>query len=159
MMHNIRNTMCRLSDLTREQANSLVAAMQASVNFDFGKYECVIGVTLYGTAGNWRAANDPKIISYTEMMQLLKGKDMNKQTAQEQMAVMQIEMDKLKAIINKPEAKTGRVMKQADLERNTLYYTALRTLISPVCASDEHTINSRRIVTGTVFHDKETADK
>jgi hypothetical protein len=84
---------------------------------------------------------------------------MNKQTAQEQMAVMQIEMDKLKAIIDKPEVKTGRVMKDADLERNTLYYTALHTLISPVCASDEHSIDSRRIVTGTAFHDKETADK
>jgi hypothetical protein len=157
--NNIKNTMCRLSDLTQQQIDILVEDMPCGA-FDFGSLEDVIGVTRQGSWGTWvfRIIN-PTIVTYTEMMQLLKGKDMNKQTAQEQMAVMQIEMDKLKAIIDKPEAKTGRVMKQADLERNTLYYTALRTLISPVCASDEHTINSRRIVTGTVFHDKETADK
>jgi hypothetical protein len=72
---DITNTMCRLADLTRDQANNLVATIPDSDNFDFGNYECFIGFTVYGTAGTWRNANDPKIISYTEMMQLL-GKTM-----------------------------------------------------------------------------------
>jgi hypothetical protein len=157
MMNNIKNTMCRISDLTQEQIDSLRETMPMGY-FDFYRSENGIGVSPKGNWGTWDMLDNPTIVTYTEMMQLL-GKDMNKQTAQEQMAVMQKEMDKLKAIIDKPEAKTGRVMSVCDLERNTLYYTALHTLVSPACASDEHSIDSRRIVTGTAFHDKETADK
>jgi predicted phage tail protein len=157
MMNDIKNTMCRLRDLTQEQIDSLREEMPSG-QFDFRANEPYIGVTKGGCWGTWAGAHHPTIVTYTEMMQLL-GKDMNKQTAQEQIAVMQIEMDKLKAIINKPEVKTGRVMNEEDLERNTLYYTALHTLVSPVCASDAHSVDSRRIATGTTFHDKETADK
>jgi hypothetical protein len=156
MMNNITNTMCRLSDLTREQANSLVAAMPDSVNFDFGNYECFIGFTIYGTAGTWRNANDPKIISYTEMMQLL-GKDMNKQTAQEQIAVMQIEMDKLKAIINKPEAKTGRVMSVSDLQVDISYWAGGHEARRVKFKGDS--VDKGLIESGVAFHDKETAEK
>tara|TARA_R110000851_G_C12790090_1_gene536285 strand:+ start:60 stop:524 length:465 start_codon:yes stop_codon:yes gene_type:complete len=64
--------MCKLSDLTRKQANNLAAAMPESDNFDFGNHECFIGFTVYGTAGTWRDGSDPKIVTYAEMMQLLK---------------------------------------------------------------------------------------
>jgi hypothetical protein len=157
MMNNITNTMCRLSDLTQEQIDSLVAAMPDSHDFDFGNYECFIGFTLYGKAGTWRDENDPKIISYTEMMQLLKGKDMNKQTAQEQMAVMQIEMDKLKAIINKPEVKTGRVLAVGELWHNDRYYVCTGN-VSLLSFSND-LLDSRFIEAGIAFHDEETAKR
>jgi hypothetical protein len=114
VMNNIKNTMCRLSDLTQEQRDSLVKAMPDSDLCDFSTGAPLIGVTRCGTWGTWEGFERPTIVTYTEMMQLLGVKDMNKQTAQEQMAVMQVEMDKLKAIIDKqeakPEVKTGRVM-------------------------------------------------
>jgi hypothetical protein len=134
MMNNITNTMCRLSDLSQWEIDSLVDAMPDSDFFDFIGEESYIGVRPTGSWGTWEGSNNPKIISYTEMMQLL-GKDMNKQTAQEQMAVMQIEMDKLKAIINKPEAKTGRVL----------------------CVDDFY--DKTRIEVGLAFHDEQSAER
>jgi hypothetical protein len=112
MMNNIKNTMCRLSDLTQEQIDSLQREMPFGA-FDFRDSERCIGISKAGCCGTWTGAYFPTIVTYAEMMQLL-GKDMNKQTAQEQIAVMQIEMDKLKAIIDKPEVKTGRVMSVCD---------------------------------------------
>ena len=155
-MNNIKNTMCRLSKLTQEQINSLVAAMPDSDSFDFGNYECFIGFTLCGTAGTWRNANGPKIVTYTEMMQLL-GKDMNKQTAQEQIAVMQIEMDKLKAIIDKPEVKTGRVLSADDLRMGATYWVGYYSVSSSIFMADNSDIS--RIEAGFTFHDKESAER
>jgi hypothetical protein len=156
-MNNIKNTMCRLADLTRGQANTLVAAMPDSHDFDFGNYECFIGFTLYGTAGTWRNANDPKIISYTEMMQLLGATDMNKKTAQEQLSAMQVEMDKLKVIINTLEVKTGRVMRVEDLEMGVNYWSVADRTSTSFYMRDK--IDIRRIETGSAFYDKETAEK
>ena len=148
--------MCRLSDLTKEQVDSLVGAMPDSDFFDFYGNETHIGVTTSGSWGTWLGLL-PSIKTYAGMMQLLKGKDMNKQTAQEQMAVMQIEMDKLKAIIDKPEVKTGRVMSADDLERGDLYWcvygdTQLRTFT-------ECPVDFRRIDAGLVFHDDTSAER
>jgi hypothetical protein len=154
MMNNIKNTMCRLRDLTQEQIDSLVDAMPDSDFFDFIGEESYIGVRPTGSWGTWEGSNNPKIISYTEMMQLLKGKDMNKQTAQEQMAVMQIEMDKLKAIINKPEAKTGRVMLTGELSHNDKYY--IFTGVGDVSFSHDK-LDRKFIEAGIAFHDKESA--
>ena len=155
-MNDIKNTMCRLSDLTKEQVDSLVGAMPDSDFFDFYGNETHIGVTTSGSWGTWLGLL-PSIKTYAGMMQLLKGKDMNKQTAQEQMAVMQIEMDKLKAIIDKPEVKTGRVMSADDLERGDLYWcvygdTQLRTFT-------ECPVDFRRIDAGLVFHDDTSAER
>jgi hypothetical protein len=156
MMYNITNTMCRLSDLTREQANNLVAEMPSG-QFDFGDNEPYIGVTASGNWGTWAGGHKPTIILYSNMMQLLKGKDMNKQTAQEQMAVMQIEMDKLKAIIDKPEVKTGRVMSVEDLKVGVAYFFTARTICSNLFAGDE--VDAERVEAGMAFHDEETAKR
>ena len=90
-------------------------------------------------------------------MQLLGKKDMNKQTAQEQMAVMQIEMDKLKAIIDKPEVKTGRVMSPDDLGYRVSYWCAYGDSRMRTFKSDM--VDIRRIEAGLAFHDEETAEK
>jgi hypothetical protein len=161
-MNNIKNTMCRLSDLTQQQIDILVEDMPDSYQFDFGSLEDVIGVTRTGSWGTWVSGIiNPTIVTYTEMMQLLKGKDMNKQTAQEQMAVMQIEMDKLKAIIDKqeakPEVKTGRVISKADLEYGA-YYWFLRVEVANT-RMDNDTVDKKRIDMGNAFHDKESAEK
>jgi hypothetical protein len=155
-MNNIRNTMCRISDLTQEQIDSLVYAMPDTHYFSLCDFEGHIG--FYGlNAGTWAIESRMKIITYTEMMQLLKGKDMNKQTAQEQMAVMQIEMDKLKAIIDKPEAKTGRVMSVSDLQLDTFFWSAWDTPRGITFRGDN--TDKRLVEAGIAFHDKETAEK
>ena len=83
---------------------------------------------------------------------------MNKQTAQEQMTVLQAEMDKLKSIIDKPEAKTGRVLSVDDLELNKDYWF----VGSSVCrraTMDKYEMDRVRIEMGNAFHDKETAEQ
>jgi hypothetical protein len=156
MMNNITNTMCRLSDLTQEQIDRLVDVMPRG-HFDFYKSEKGIGATSQGNWGTWDMLSSPSIVTYKYMMQLL-GNNMNKQTAQEQMAVMQIEMDKLKAIINKPEAKTGRVLCMDDLKRATVYWTTSHAVFQHTssCASS---FDHQRVSAGTAFHDKETAER
>jgi hypothetical protein len=157
MMNNITNTMCRLSDLTREQANNLVAEMPSG-RFDFGSLENVIGAARSGNWGTWVGGiAHPTIVTYAEMMQLLKGKDMNKQTAQEQIAVMQIEMDKLKAIIDKPEVKAGRVMSVEDLKYGAQYFYTIGSVNTNTFRNDS--IDRGIITVGAAFHDKETAGK
>jgi hypothetical protein len=158
-MNNIKNTMCMLSDLTKEQIDSLVEAMPTSRAFEFLEEENFIGFDCRGVAGTWAGMRNANIKTYTEMMQLLKGKDMNKQTAQEQMAVMQIEMDKLKAIIDKPEVKIGRVMRVCDVEIHSVYYSVSHTLLTSVSSFGGHAVDTLRVDTGTAFHDKETAEK
>jgi hypothetical protein len=156
MMNDIKNTMCRLSTLTQEQIDNLLYIMPYG-QFDFRTNEPYIGVTKAGAWGTWVGAYDPTIVTYAEMMQLLKGKDMNKQTAQEQIAVMQIEMDKLKAIIDKPEVKTGRVMSVEDLKVGVAYFFTARTICSNLFAGDE--VDAERVEAGMAFHDEETAEK
>jgi hypothetical protein len=156
MMNNIKNTMCRLSDLTQEQIDSLLKVMPDG-KFCFSFVHPYIGVSREGKRwGTWERKTNPTIVTYTEMMQLL-GKDMNKQTAQEQMAVMQIEMDKLKAIIDRPEAKTGRVLNVDDLTRADVYFFTSHLVCSNHFVGDE--IDKVRINTGIAFHDKETAKR
>jgi hypothetical protein len=72
---NITNTMCRLADLTQGQIQRLVDAMPESSSFDFGD-DNFIGVTEAQSWGTWeKRFHTPKIVTYTEMMQLL-GKTM-----------------------------------------------------------------------------------
>jgi hypothetical protein len=158
-MNKIKNTMCRLRDLTQEQIDILVAAMPNSPFFE--AHRKIQGISKIGfsgpSAGFWHGVSSDTIVTYAGMMQLLKGKDMNKQTAQEQIAVMQIEMDKLKAIIDKPEAKTGRVLSKDDLDCGA-YYWFLR---AEVCNTimDNDMVDKKRIDMGSAFHDKETAER
>jgi hypothetical protein len=156
MMNNIRNTMCRLRDLTQEQIDNLLYIKPLG-QFDFRHKEPYIGVTEAGNWGTWAGVHNPTIVTYTEMMQLL-GKDMNKQTAQEQMAVMQIEMDKLKAIIDKPEAKTGRVMSPDDLKRDTVYWITLQAVFQDT-SSCVSSLDRQRVAAGIAFHDELSAEK
>jgi hypothetical protein len=121
----IKSTMCRLSDLTQEQIDRLVAVMPGAGCFDFNTFEGFIGFTSIGTSGTWKMADNSTIVTYTEMMQLL-GVDMKKETAQEQMKILQAEMDKMQAIIDKPTVKAGRVMHVDDL--GDFYYQ-----ISNIC--------------------------
>jgi hypothetical protein len=72
---NIKNTMCRLVDLTKVQIDNLVDAMPNSWFFDFAGDE-FIGVTPAKSWGTWDARDyKPTIVTYTEMMKLL-GKTM-----------------------------------------------------------------------------------
>ena len=77
---SIRNTMCRLSDLTKEQIDNLVDAIPDSNYFDFYGNEPYIGVTVEGNWGTWVGGHNPSIVTYTEMMQLLGKKDMKEFT-------------------------------------------------------------------------------
>ena len=73
---NIKNTMCRLSDLTQEQIDSLRAAMPEG-KYDFFAGEDAIGATPKGNWGTWEIAElNRTIVSYDEMMKLL-GKSMD----------------------------------------------------------------------------------
>jgi hypothetical protein len=81
----------------------------------------------------------------------------NKQTAQEQMKVLQGEMDKLKAIIATPEVKTGRVMSGDDLRLGSTYWCTH----GPIAPSSymQDSIDSRRIDAGLAFHDEQSAQR
>jgi hypothetical protein len=72
---NIKNTMCRLSNLTQEQIDNLVYAMPESDYFDFSINEPFIGFNANKNSGTFLQEANPKIVTYTEMMQLL-GKTM-----------------------------------------------------------------------------------
>jgi hypothetical protein len=160
MMNNIKNTMCRLADLTQEQIDSLVIAMPSSPFLStLRRREGFSKIGFSGTdAGFWNGrVGFDTILTYAEMMQLLKGNNMNKQTAQEQMAVMQIEMDKLKAIIDRPEAKTGRVMSGGELELNARYWYVWNSVKYSVMDSDR--TDKALIDTGSAFHDKQSAER
>ncbi len=76
---NIKNTMCRLSDLTKEQVDSLVEAMPASRAFEFLEEENFIGFNCNAVPGTWEYMGNADIVTYTEMMQLL-GKTMKEFT-------------------------------------------------------------------------------
>ena len=156
-MNNIKNTMCRLSDLTQEQIDSLVEAMPDSDCFDFYGDEPYVGVNVGGDWGTWTGGPAPSIVTYTEMMQLLGKKDMNKQTAQEQMTALQVEMDKLKAIINPPEVKTGRVLSLDDLELNAEYWFVCTGVNLTSMRNDS--FDKASIENGIAFHDKESAEQ
>jgi hypothetical protein len=71
---DIKNTMCRLSDLTQEQVDSLVKAMTESGLCNFSTGAPLIRVTKEGT---WVGYDGPTIVTYTEMMHLLTGKSMS----------------------------------------------------------------------------------
>jgi hypothetical protein len=76
---DIKNAICRLSELTSEQIDSLRNAMPKG-QYDFFPAENMIGATPSGAWGTWVvAAKNQNIISYTEMMQLL-GKTMKEFT-------------------------------------------------------------------------------
>jgi hypothetical protein len=155
-MNNIKGTFCMLEDLTQEQLDNLIDAMPSG-QYNFFMGENAIGASGRGNWGTWDiVALNRTIVTYTEMMQLL-GKDMNKQTAQEQMAVMQVEMDKLKAIINKPEVKTGRVMSGGDLKYMAPYWVTTYNIFSSTFFGDKSDLS--RIDAGMAFHDKESAEK
>jgi hypothetical protein len=76
---DIINTMCRISDLTKEQCHSLVESIPKSNYFDWGSREGLIGFDTDGDSGTWVGFNNTKIVTYTEMMQLL-GKTMKEFT-------------------------------------------------------------------------------
>jgi hypothetical protein len=73
---NITNTMCRLSELSQWEIDSLVDNMPPSVYLERGWYpEKALGFDKKGNSGFWNELLDSKIVTYTEMMQLL-GKTM-----------------------------------------------------------------------------------
>ena len=76
---DIINTMCRISDLTLVQKHNLIAAIPKSHYFDWGSQEGLIGFDTDGDSGTWVGRNNTKIVTYTEMMQIL-GKTMKEFT-------------------------------------------------------------------------------
>tara|TARA_R110000850_G_scaffold270410_1_gene403438 strand:- start:31 stop:747 length:717 start_codon:yes stop_codon:yes gene_type:complete len=154
----IKNTMCRLSDLTSEQIDRLVEAMPYSDCFQLGSDECFIGFEALGKAGTWYAAN-AKILTYTEMMKLLGTKDMNKKSAQEKYAAMQIEMNKLQAIIDAPEIKTGRILSADELTHGVEYYHIVRSQSPSKAIFTGHDADLQRINQGVAFHDEKSASQ
>jgi hypothetical protein len=73
---NIKNTMCRLSDLTQQQVNSVVKAISESDYCQWVLDDCLIGFYCDGDTSTWESPSNPIIVTYTEMMQLLTGKPM-----------------------------------------------------------------------------------
>jgi hypothetical protein len=76
---NIKNTMCRLSDLTNVQVDSLVDNGPREIFTGNIKYEKFIGFHFGGDWATWTEAYGATIVTYTEMMQLL-GKAMKEFT-------------------------------------------------------------------------------
>ena len=69
---DIKNTLCRLADLTKKQVHSLRVAMPDSDYFDFHHRDEFIGFAPCGATGTFHNVTGPTIVTYTEMMQLIK---------------------------------------------------------------------------------------
>ena len=152
----IKNTMCRLADLTQEQIDSLVDAMPESVYLERSWQPAdALGFDKKGNSGFWILLLDSTIVTYTEMMQLL-GVDMKKATAQEQMKILQAEMDKMQAIIDKADVKTGRVMHVDDL--GDFYYKLCGNCKAERVGVMFHTaVQLINLVSmGLIFHDEQS---
>ena len=69
---NISNKYCKLSLLSKEEVDELVALMPEGDYFDFAEYEGYIGFSRTGLTGTWSddLLNRP-VISYKEMLSLL----------------------------------------------------------------------------------------
>jgi hypothetical protein len=72
---NITNTMCRLSDLSQWEIDSLRDAMPKTHHFTRRKSCSKLGFTWESKAGFWNGDDYTQIVTYAEMMQLL-GKTM-----------------------------------------------------------------------------------
>jgi hypothetical protein len=72
---NITNTMCRLSELSQWEIDRLRDAMPKTHYFTRRKSCSKLGFTWQSKAGFWNGDDYTKIVTYTEMMQLL-GKTM-----------------------------------------------------------------------------------
>jgi hypothetical protein len=72
---NIKNTMCRLSELSQWEIDSLVDNMPNGEYFDFYIGELFIGFDFDGDAGTCVNIDKGVVVTYKEMMQLL-GKTM-----------------------------------------------------------------------------------
>jgi hypothetical protein len=66
-------------------------------------------------------------------------------------------MDKLKAIIDKPETKTGRVLNVNDLKRDSQYWYVGNVVLSRHTARD--ITDKARINNGNAFYDELSAEK
>ncbi len=88
MMNDINNRYCMLNTLSQDEISNLELLLPPSDFFDFFTRDTLIGFRNDGTAGTYGHNPQDIIVTYTEMMQLLKGKDMNKQTAQEQLTLL-----------------------------------------------------------------------
>jgi hypothetical protein len=71
---NITNTMCRLSELSQWEIDSLVDNMPGDGFTDFIHGESYIGARHTGSWGTWSGNSNPRIVTYKEMMHLLKPK-------------------------------------------------------------------------------------
>jgi DNA topoisomerase IA len=110
---DITNTMCRLSDLTQDQINSLVKTMTKSGLCDFSTGAPLIRVTKEGT---WVGYDGPTIVTYTEMMQLL-GKAVEERTKQ---TPAKKEMEELLLNIEKGEKAMSVMKEQAKVLQSKL---------------------------------------
>ena len=66
-------------------------------------------------------------------------------------------MDKLKAIIDRPEVKAGRVMSGGDLKYGAQYFYTIGSVNTNTFRNDS--IDRGIITVGAAFHDKETAKR
>jgi hypothetical protein len=103
---NIINTMCKLSELSQWEIDSIVDAMPRSPYFDFDRDEKFIGFTECD-AGTWAPQDEFEIVTYTEMMQRL-GRTMKEFT--------------------KSDLKTGMFVKQRDDDYAIVLPSTLSTM-------------------------------
>ena len=71
---NITNTYCKLKNLTLNQIETLQGLMPTSNLFDLDSTDNIIGFRCDGMAGTFTYDSGDSLISYKEMMQLLKPK-------------------------------------------------------------------------------------
>jgi hypothetical protein len=76
---NISNKYCKLSLLSKEEVDELVALMPKGDYFDFRKCERFIGFSSTGLSGTWGDELIPRpVISYKEMLSLLGAEEKDK---------------------------------------------------------------------------------
>jgi hypothetical protein len=124
---NIKNTMCRLSDLTKDQIDSLVAEMPDSYFFNLNSDEEFIGFWSDGRTGTWVGDVAQTIVTYTEMMQLL-GKTMKEFTKLDLKAGMFVKQrDGDYAIVLDETLSTMRMYTELRNIASSLYHNSIKS--------------------------------
>ena len=101
---DIKNTMCRISELLPSEVNSLCNAMPKSNFFQWDSEEFLIGFAKDGRSGTWIGRSKPTVITYSKMMQLLTGQSMKEFTKSDL-----IELAENKTVFVKRRDQTYRV--------------------------------------------------
>jgi hypothetical protein len=173
-MKKITNVFCMLDKLSQRQLDNLKVLMGDGIYQITGDEDC-IGLTENGRSGCWWShIGNKEILTYAEMVSLLSPPIKLSEKAMAAARLLcaksqaedihqliidnQAEQEHLQAIIDKPNAKTGRVLFVDDIKVGDRYYVCDGVRVSSnMFNSDE--FDTAIISLGEAFHDSGSCEQ